>query len=146
MKGLTFRAATENDWQQVGQLLCDVHLPLNGAEAHLRDFLLAYQGPTLAGCAALERYGEAALLRSVATDEAFRGIGLGQALVRQVIESARHEGIKTIVLMTTTADQFYPRFGFNVIRRDEAPEAVKVSEEFQGACPDSAVTMQLKLG
>lgn len=141
----TFRQASADDWSQIAQLLRDNNLPLDGADRHLASFLLAYDGSILAGCAALERYGEVALLRSVATDKGFRGKGLGQTLVRQVLETARSEGIQTVVLLTTTAAEFFPRFGFDVIQRDEAPEAVKVSAEFRGACPDTAITMRLKL-
>jgi amino-acid N-acetyltransferase len=112
---------------------------------HIGDFLLVYDGQTLAGCAALERYGASALLRSVATDTRSRGRGLGQALVRRIPDIAQGEGIRTVILLTTTADKFFPRFGFKVIAREAAPEAVKASAEFQGACPASAITMQLSL-
>jgi amino-acid N-acetyltransferase len=145
MKDITFRTATADDWTQISRLLQDNDLPLDGAETHLSGFVLAHQGQMLAGCAALERYGKSALLRSVATSQSFRGIGLGQALVRHVLELARIEGIRDVVLLTTTADEFFPRFGFDKINREAAPEAVKVSVEFQGACPDSAITMQLTL-
>jgi amino-acid N-acetyltransferase len=144
MNTLTFHTAKNSDWTQIAQLLQENELPLDGAEAHLNSFLLAHDGETLAGCAALERYGDSALLRSVAVDKAFRGRGFGQVLVRRVLELAQNEGIQTIVLLTTTADKFFPRFGFSVIPRDEAPEAMKVSAEFQGACPDSAITMRLR--
>jgi amino-acid N-acetyltransferase len=145
MKDITFRAAVAGDWAQISQLLRDNDLPLDGAEMHLNGFILAYQGQTLAGCAALERYDRAALLRSVVTRKAFRGLGLGQELVRHVLDMARSEGIRDVVLLTTTADKFFPRFGFSAVRRETAPDAVKESAEFQGACPDSAITMQLKL-
>lgn len=145
MKDIIFRTAAVDDWAQISQLLQDSDLPLDGAEMHLSGFVLAYQGKTLAGCAALERYGKAALLRSVATGKTFRGMGLGQELVRRVLDLARSEGITDVVLLTTTADKFFPRFGFDTIHREAAPEAIKASVEFQGACPDSAITMQLTL-
>jgi amino-acid N-acetyltransferase len=143
MNDITFREANADDWVQISELLQVADLPLDGAQAHLNGFLLAFQGQTLAGCVALERYGKSALLRSVATNKDFRGIGLGQDLVRKMLEVARGEGVQDIVLLTTTADKFFPRFGFTTIRRETAPDAVKESVEFQGACPDSAITMQL---
>ena len=145
MNSLTFQIARQPDWTQIADLLRDNDLPLDGAEMHIGGFLLAYNEQTLVGCAALERYGDSALLRSVATDKRFRGEGIGQALVRHLVETAHSEGIRTIVLLTTTAEKFFPRFGFSVIRREEAPEAVRVSAEFQGACPDSAITMRLRV-
>jgi len=145
MTTLTFQTASKTNWMHIAELLNDNDLPLGGAEAHLDGFLLAHDGETLAGCAALERYENAALLRSVATDKRFRGTGLGQELVQRILNTAHQEGIKSVVLLTTTADQFFPRFGFTTIHREEAPEAVKVSEEFQGACPDTAIMMGLWL-
>ena len=143
MNDITFRKANVEDWSQISELLQAANLPLDGAQGHLNGFLLAYHGQTLAGCVALERYGKSALLRSVATKEDFRGIGLGQELVRKMLEIAHSEGVQDIVLLTTTADKFFPRFGFTTIRRETAPDAVKGSVEFQGACPDSAITMKL---
>ena len=143
MNHITFRAANTGDWPQISELLQAVNLPLDGAQVHLNGFVLAYEGKTLAGCAAIERYGKSALLRSVATHPDFRGIGLGQELVQRVLDVAHQEGIQNVVLLTTTADEFFPRFGFSSIRRESAPDAVKGSVEFQGACPDSAITMQL---
>lgn len=143
MNDIVYRKAKAEDWPQISELLKTVDLPLDGAQAHLNGFLLAYQGHTLVGCAALERYGKSALLRSVATSKDFRGIGLGQELVRKLLEIARGEEVNDIILLTTTADQFFPRFGFTTIHRESAPDAVKESVEFQGACPDSAITMQL---
>jgi amino-acid N-acetyltransferase len=143
MNDITFRTANTDDWQQISALLQAADLPLDGAQAHLNGFVVAYQGQKLVGCAALERYGRSALLRSVATHPDFRGIGLGQELVRRVLEMALQAGTHEIVLLTTTADRFFPRFGFTVISRESAPDAVKESVEFQGACPDTAITMQL---
>ena len=48
-------------------------------------------------------------------------------------------------LLTTTAEDYFPRFGFEVIDRSEADERLKESAEFRGACPDSAVCMRLSL-
>jgi amino-acid N-acetyltransferase len=145
MSNFSFRTASPEDWQAVSDLLVANDLPLDGARDHLTNFIVAYQGDTLAGCAGLERYGQSGLLRSVATSTSFRGVGLGQELVRKVLDKANKDGIKDVVLLTTTADQFFPRFGFNRIVRETAPDAVKSSVEFQGACPDSAVTMQVTL-
>ena len=97
------------------------------------------------GTAALERYGDAALLRSVAVAADVRGTGLGRALVHAAIAHARDSGVETLVLLTETAPQFFPPFGFRPISRDEVPEAVLASEEFRGACCANASVMRLDL-
>jgi amino-acid N-acetyltransferase len=143
---LTLRAAQAADWDNIAGLLQNASLPLVGAEAHLPGFVLAFREEDLVGCAALERYGSTALLRSVAVAESERGHGLGQTLVQHLLEQAGHEGIQTIVLLTETARDFFPRFGFRVINRAETPAPALASAEFQtNCCPVSATVMQLDL-
>jgi amino-acid N-acetyltransferase len=139
----TFRKATNNDWPQIAALLGAAELPLAGAEAHRAEFLLAFQGTALVGTVMLERYEETALLRSVAVDQHERGNGLGQALVRQALDQAQRAGLKQVVLLTTTAEGFFPRFGFRTILRADVPLAAQASIEFQEACPSSATVMSL---
>ena len=112
----------------------------------MTDFLLAVRDDgSLAGCAAVERYGSSALLRSVAVAEQERNHGLGQELVRRTLDRLRAEGLEKVVLRTTTAADFFQRFGFCVIQRADAPTAVQESVEFQCACPASATVMQMDL-
>ncbi|HJU73587.1 MAG TPA: arsenic resistance N-acetyltransferase ArsN2 [Gemmatimonadaceae bacterium] len=141
----TIRSARASDLQAVTTLLQEAKLPIAGVEAHLRDFLVAEDESSIVGCAGLERYGDAALLRSVAVTPALRGTGLGQRLTAACLDMARTSGIATVVLLTETAEKFFPRFGFTVVPRTQLPQAVQASEEFRGACPDSARAMMLAL-
>ncbi len=138
-----FRDALPDDWPQIAALLTSVDLPLDGAEAHLDSFLVAFGGGRLAGVAGLERYGSSGLLRSVAVAE--RGTGLGLELVRRLLDRATAEGLTRIVLLTTTAANYFPRFGFRRITRQDVPLAVQESIEFKSACPVSATVMELPL-
>ncbi|MBV9947898.1 MAG: GNAT family N-acetyltransferase, partial [Myxococcales bacterium] len=45
-------------------------------------------------------------------------------------------------LLTTTADSFFPRFGFQHIAREDVPPELRASRELQGACPASAIVME----
>ena len=146
MPAYTFRGASAADWPLVSDLLAASKLPLAGAADHLSHFILAFEGDALAGCAGLEVYGHAALLRSVAVAPSERGKGLGLALVDRALNHARAAGIVDVILLTETAAHFFPRFGFETITRDEAPESVRASVEFKGACPASAAVMRLGLG
>lgn len=141
----TIRRATPNDWDQMAELLAGASLPLDGARDHLAAFVVAERGELLVGCAAVERYGDAGLLRSVAVAASERGRGTGTALVDRCLSDASSAGIRTLVLLTTTAERYFPRFGFEVIDRDSAPDAVRASAEFRGACPASATVMRLAL-
>jgi N-acetylglutamate synthase-like GNAT family acetyltransferase len=143
--GVAFRAATAVDWPQVAALLTAVGLPLDGAEAHIDDFVLAERDGAIVGCAGLERYGHAALLRSVAVRADSQGRGLGAMLVHRALTHAAANGVETVALLTTTAAGFFPRFGFRAVARATIPLALQASVEFRAACPASATAMVLHM-
>jgi amino-acid N-acetyltransferase len=145
MTSWTMRRATRHDWPEIAALLATADLPLAGADEHLPDFFLAFREDLLVGTSGLERYGDTALLRSVAVASTERGQGLGQVLVRQALAHAASLGLRQVVLLTTTAADFFPRFGFQPINRAEVPLATQASVEFQEACPASAAALSLVL-
>lgn len=142
---IKIRPATDADWPRVAELLQTAQLPLEGAQAHLSSFILAFQQAELIGCAGLEPYGESGLLRSVAVKETARGMNVGGQLVQAVLQAARGGGMRRVLLLTETAANYFPRFGFQTITRAQAPAAVQTSVEFTTACPDTAMVMMLNL-
>ncbi len=126
-------------------LLTKNELPHDGLADHVATTLAAYDGERVVGSAALELYREAALLRSVAVARRHRGHGLGQQLTRAALDLARQHGVNDVYLLTETATDFFPRFGFQPITRDAVPPSVQQSIEFTEACPDSALVMVLEL-
>lgn len=119
-------------------------LPPDGLSEHLGNALVARADGRIVACAALEISRDGALLRSVAVDETWRGSGLGQQMVRAALALARERGVSAVFLLTTTAEGFFPRFGFVRVPRAAVPESVRASVEFQSACPASAVVMSLR--
>ncbi len=97
------------------------------------------------GTAALELYAEGALLRSVAVEPGLRGRRIGHRLTEAALTLAQELGAETMFLLTTTAQDFFPRFGFERITREEVPKSVKASDEFGSACCASAVVMRKRL-
>lgn len=139
--GATLRRARADDLAAVSRLLADAHLPLDGVEGALRDFVVAEAKGALVGVAGLERCGMHALLRSVVVSDAWRSRSLGRALVERVIADADAGGIPALYLLTTTAERYFPRFGFREVAREAVPEDVRRTAEFRGACPASATVM-----
>ena len=135
-------AATNADLPAVLDLLQRTKLPRAEIERHVSTILVAKEGERIVGCAALEPYGTAALLRSLAVEPSSRGLGLGQQLTRAALDLARGRGVKSVYLLTETAAEFFPRFGFRTVPRKEVDPAVQRSIEFTGACPDSAIAMR----
>ena len=139
------RPARPGDLPAVLQLLAAAALPVEGVAEHFDHFLVAVDERGPAGVAGLEHHGPAALLRSLAVRSDWRGLGLGVLLTRRILEQARLAGSRQVFLLTETAPEFFPRFGFRVAAREEAGAALNESVEFRSACPQSAVCMRLDL-
>jgi amino-acid N-acetyltransferase len=137
------RLGTDADYPAVMALLEAAGLPTAGVPRTLGDFLVADTGDGLAGAIGLERYGSGALLRSAVVRPGDQGTGIGAALVRAVLDRARGGGLREIYLLTTTAERWFPRFGFTPMERDQVPDAVRASVEFREACPASAAVMRV---
>ena len=133
--------ATPADLPAIFELLQRSALPRDGLDAHVATTLVARDANGLVGTAALELYGTAALLRSVAVAAERRGRGLGAALTATALDLARRRGVRTVYLLTETAAEFFPRFGFRPIPRLAVDPAVLGSAEFTTACPASALVM-----
>ena len=139
------RFATEQDWPAIERLLSDAGLPLDGARDHLHGFVVVEDDGGIVGCGALERYGSKALLRSVVIAPQLRGTKMGERLVRDLLDSARSQKVDTVVLLTTTAAGWFPRFGFQQITRQAVPPELTQSLEFRGACPETAIVMSVNM-
>jgi amino-acid N-acetyltransferase len=135
------RAAAGSDFDRIAALLRDGHLPLDGARDAFRVGFVAEDDQTIVGAVALELYSDSALLRSLVVDRSAQGKGLGASLTRAAIDEAQRRGVRSIYLLTTTADAFFPRFGFVAVDRHSLPASIQGSIEFQSACPASAIAM-----
>jgi amino-acid N-acetyltransferase len=136
------RAAVPEDFSGVIRLLEAAGLPTAGLKPSLPDFLVAEEGGDIVGAVGLEDYGDSALLRPAVVDTGRRGSGLGRDLVESLLDRAGSRGVREIYLLTTTAERYFPRFGFTRIPREAVAAPVRASEEFRGACPDSAIAMR----
>jgi amino-acid N-acetyltransferase len=139
------RRAREDDLPLIERLLVANELPLDGVREALRDFVVAESDEEVVGVAGLEVCCENALLRSVAVRPEWRSRGLGRALVTRVIADAEARGINALYLLTTTAERYFPSFGFREIERATVPKDVRETAEFRDACPASATVMCLAL-
>jgi amino-acid N-acetyltransferase len=138
-------AASPRDLPQVRTLLGRHDLPLDGVAESVQAMVVARDNSQVVGVAALELYPDGALLRSVAVDPAFHGQRLGHRLTEAALQVARDKHIETVYLLTTTAERFFPKFGFQPITRADVPASVQTSVEFRSACPASAVVMRKRL-
>lgn len=137
----TIRAAAPADLDGIERLLTSSGLPLDGVREALPTFVVAESGREIVGVAGLEPCRENALLRSVAVADAWRSHGVGRALVSRAIADAEARGCRALYLLTTTAERYFPSFGFTKVERDAVPDDVRATGEFREACPASATVM-----
>ncbi len=145
---VTIERSGPDDGPAIVQLLSKSALPIDGVLDHLGTAIVARAEGRLVGCAALEVYADGALLRSLAVDETVQGRGIGSQLTAAILDLANSLEIPAAYLLTTTADGFFPKFGFECIRREDVPCSVRGSIEFECACPATATVMRklLKAG
>jgi amino-acid N-acetyltransferase len=139
---MKFRNANQSDLPSISKLLTANDLPVDGVEENLASFVVAEDDENLVGAIGLELFDSAALLRSAVVAAHRRGTGVGQRLVEQILEMAERAGVDEVYLLTTTAEDYFPRFGFHRTTRAAVPASVKTSAEFRGACPDTAIVME----
>jgi amino-acid N-acetyltransferase len=145
---VTVRVARSADLPAIERLLVASGLPIAGVVDALGGFLVAESDGSreIVGVVGVEACcREYALLRSTAVDPAWRGTGLGKRLVERAIAEAESRGVKAMYLLTTTAERYFPSFGFVKTTRDTVPHDVKQSVEFREACPATATVMSLDL-
>ena len=140
-----FRRATTSDLGSVQTLLSQSHLPLDGVAECIDKFFVAEAGDSIVGSIGMETHDGVGLLRSAAVSKPLQGRGIGRRLVEELIADATHQGISAMYLLTTTAENYFPSFGFEKIDRSGVPEALEASPELQGACPASAIVMKKEL-
>jgi amino-acid N-acetyltransferase len=131
------------DIGEIEDLLRESALPVEGASTHLDHFFVVREGESISGVIGLEAYGEEGLLRSLAVRASRRSRGIGNELYLRLIEEARSLGIRRLILLTTTAEAYFSARGFRKVPRTTIRGALGHSAEFTGACPDSALCMEL---
>lgn len=94
-------------------------LDVDALKASNIRFFSAWQDDVLAGCVAIKALNnDMAELKSMRTTKAYRGKGVGQALLQFIIEHAKTQGFSSLSLETGTQDYFAParslyrKFGF----------------------------------
>ncbi len=127
------------------ELLKSSGLPATGVPESLEGFPVAdFSG--VAGTIGIERSGKAVLLRSLAVRPDCRKSGIAAELVERSLEMARETGAREAYLLTSTADKYMQRWGFQYIERSRIPaDLLKRSDLEAACCPVSSSCMKLEL-
>lgn len=139
---MEIRGSFGSELEAIQGLLRASDLPADDlTEAHLEHFLVAQEGGSIVGSVGLEPRASTGLLRSLAVAPEMRHHGLGTALADAAEHLAAERGLHELYLLTTTAEQFFARRGYEVIDRVSAPAEMQQTIEFREACPQTAVCM-----
>lgn len=141
---VSIRTARKTDEPVVRALIETCGLPLEGLDG-IDSTVVAIESERVVGTATLEVYDDGALLRSVAVEPASRGRRIGHELTNAALALAKSREVAAVFLLTETAGDFFPRFGFHPVERSEVPAGVRQSVEFRTACPESALVMKSEM-
>jgi amino-acid N-acetyltransferase len=142
---IRIRASTREDDPKMRAFLEAAGLPAADVETGKQEYLLAEEGGRLVGTIGLERVGADALSRSLAVASERRGQGLAARLDAAALELARSRGVTTLYLLTTTAEAYAARRGYERIPRGEVPAGILALPQFKALCPATAVCMRRRL-
>ncbi len=98
------------------QLIASANLPPLFIEEFLPGFAVVEHEGEIVGCGGLELYGDSGVIRSIVTDEAARGLGLGRRISELLIDDARAFGATDLYLFTMDAWEFWKHLGFVDVR------------------------------
>lgn len=110
-------------------------------DTHLEHFFFAGTDATPAALIGLEIYRTDALLRSLVVTAPLRTQGWGSALVAHAEDYASARRVGSIYLLTTTAELFFERRGYQRVDRTQAPSTILATREFSSLCPASSAFM-----
>ena len=125
------RRARAEDIPRIEALISGEHLPAYGLDEFLGTFFVLADGEHIVGCAGLEVYGEAALLRSVVVAPERRRMDEGRRLVEAALAEARRRGVARVYLFTMNAGVFFGRLGFREVEPEEFEEGVRASRQYE---------------
>ena len=122
----------------IAEILQANDLPIDDLKTAPIQFYGIFENDKMKGIGDFETYGKCAILRSIAVPKEFRGMGYGKEVVSFVEKTAKEKQINTLYLLTTTAYQYFQKYGYQTITLDTCPPDILSSAEFSKLCPSSA--------
>ena len=132
---------------KVKELLAACNLPTSDIEAaYLKHFFGCGGEDHPKGVIGVELHGKEGLLRSLAVEKGTRGRGCGKRLVTEAEQYAAENGVRSLYLLTTTAENFFQALGYAKVERALVPQVIRSTSEFSTLCPVSSAVMVKQLG
>jgi amino-acid N-acetyltransferase len=133
--------ACGGDFDAIKRLLVASLLPSRDVGEGRQRFIVASEGGRIIGCAGLQVSGQAGLVRSMAVHWTRRNAGLGSRLHRRLLFEAVLADVRTLYVVTTTAEEFFAGHGFRKVPASEVPPELQASDEFTAFVPGGSTVM-----
>lgn len=123
------RPATEDDIEQIARLHKGLNRP---SRVHYRagEFLVAFSGATLVGCAGTALNKDAAYFYGLAVARDWQRLGIGSRLMQarlDVLPTTRARFAVALVMFWNT--RFFRKFLFRTIKRTHLPESARMFDD-----------------
>jgi glycerol 3-phosphatase-2 len=143
----TIRPAASTDAGAIERLLRESGLDAEGVVERLPETIVAAaESEEVVGTVALELFGPAAHLRSLAVHPHARGAHLGSLLCAHAAREARARGARELYAVTETAARFFQELGFERSgTRRSLPEPIASTPLVRDRCADDAAALRLQL-
>lgn len=142
---LNIRKANTNEYRAITHLLASHKLPTSDINESNVELFVGLIDENIVATIGIEKHHSLGLLRSLCVKEDFKNQKLGDAMLSYILKLCAQENRETLYLLTTTAERYFEKYGFEKVARENVPEAIQQTREFQGICPLTAVVMNLKL-
>ena len=140
---MNIRQAVTADFETVTGWLAAARLPVADLSIDdMQHFLLAEVDDVPVGTIGLEPFDGIGLLRSLVVVPHSQGSGAGRRLVAALERDAATRGMRELWLLTTDADAYFTKLGYEVAPRKDAPERIRQTTEFSKLCPADAIVMR----
>jgi amino-acid N-acetyltransferase len=138
---MSINDVNQNSFSKALALIKRNGLPIEDISTSTKLFSIT-KNSEIIGTIGIEFYNHVALLRSLAVAETYRSKGIGRKLVEHIEKFAKLNDAKELILLTTTASDYFIKKAYQIIERNAVPEEIKKSSEFSSTCPSSAVIMK----
>ncbi len=137
---MIIRESVKSDLKKANVILASHGLPL--VEQKQGSFWVAEELGEVIAVGGIQLENQIGLVRSIAVHNGYQAKGIGKAIYDTIEKHALGKQILRLFLLTTTAEQFFLRQGYEAIERGLAPIPITTTDQFAGLCPESAVLMQ----
>ena len=136
--------ASQNSFTAAIDLLKKNNLPTEDIHPGTQLFVIE-ENDIVIGTVAVEYDFNVALLRSLSVSDGKRNSGIGELLVSFVENYVQKQGVHSIYLLTTTAEKFFLKKGYEKIDRNNVPDFIKNTKEYSLLCSSSSTLMKKEL-